>query len=89
MVLAPHVEFGAHGAIHDTRLHTVQLKPSEQWLPRMLRKMDRADRDPGAAFLVVQSLEMAPVQAQARIAAWLDHRIGRLDTVLAEAHVQP
>ena len=81
--LATHLEIGAHAAILDNRLHTVQLKPSEQWLPRMLAKMARADRDPAAAFLVVQSLEMAPVQTQARIAAWLDQRIGRLDTVLA------
>ena len=84
-VLATHLEIARHEAILDNRLHTVQLKPSEQWLPRMVAKMARADRDPAAAFLVVQSLEMAPAEAQARIAAWLDHRIGRLDTVLADA----
>lgn len=84
-VLATHLEIGAHAAILDNRLHTVQLKPSEQWLPRMLAKMDRADRDPGAAFLVVQSLEMASVPAQARIAAWLERRVGRLDAALEQA----
>ena len=83
--VATHLEIARHEAILDNRLHTVQLKPSEQWMPRMLAKMDRADRDPSAAFLVVQSIEMASHVAQARIAAWLDRRIGRLETVLADS----
>ena len=80
--VATHLEIARHDAILDNRLHTVQLKPSEQWLPRMLAKMDRADRDARAAFLVVQSIDQASHEAQARIAAWLDRRIGRLGTVV-------
>ncbi len=81
--VATHLEIARHDAILDNRLHTVQLKPSEQWMPRMLAKMNRADRDPGATFLVVQSIDQASHEAQARIAAWLDRRIGRIETVLA------
>ena len=80
--VATHLEIARHDAILDNRLHTVQLKPSEQWLPRMLAKMGRADRDARAAFLVVQSLELASREAQARIGAWLDRRIGRIEAAL-------
>jgi len=79
--LATHLEIAHHDAILDNRLHTVQLKPSEQPLWRVVRKMARADRDAHAAFVVVQSIELAPVATQARIAAWLDRRIGRPETV--------
>lgn len=80
--VATHLEIARHDAILDNRLRAVQLKPSEQWLPRMQAKMDRADRDERAAFVVVQSLEMASREAQARIGAWLDRRVGRLDDVI-------
>lgn len=80
--VATHLEIAQHAAILDNRLHTVQLKPSEQWLPRMLAKMDRADRDPHAAFLVVQSIDQASTAAQMRIAAWLGRRIGSIDAAL-------
>ena len=79
--LATHLAIASDTAILDNRLHTVQLKPSEQWFPRMQRKMTRADRDPCAAFLVVQSLEMAPTKSQEAILGWLDRRVGRLEAL--------
>ena len=82
--LATHLEIAQGGAILDNHLQTVQLKPSQQWRPRMLRKMERADQDQRAAFVCVQSLEMAPLEVQQRIVGWLDHRVGRLDQALAD-----
>jgi hypothetical protein len=47
--------------------------------------MARADADPRAAFVVVQSLELASPEVQARIVAWLDRRVGHLEDVLSGA----
>ena len=80
--LATHLEIAAETALLDNRLHTVQLKPSQQGRARVLRKMRDADRDAGAAFACVQSLEMAAPGLQWEIAGWLDRRVGRLDQVL-------
>ncbi len=84
-VLATHLAIASDDAILDNRLHTVQLKPSEQWLPRMRHKMRRADADPHAAFLVVQSLEMASPETRQTIFDWLDRRVGTLDAWLSGA----
>ena len=84
-VLAAHLEAAQGNAVFDARLHAVQLKPSEQWFPRMRRRMANADRDENAAFVCVQSLELAPPRVQASIRDWLDRRIGRLAEVLAHA----
>ena len=43
---------------------------------RVRRKMRKADADPNAAFVCVQSLEMAPAGVQQEIVEWLDRRIG-------------
>ena len=76
--VATHLEF-AHGtAIADNRLHVVQLKPSEQLPARVRAKMTRADSDPDAAFVCVQSLELAPPAVQREIVQWLDRRIPAL-----------
>lgn len=82
--LAAHLEFAAGRARLDHRLRTVQLKPSEQWLPRLRRKLASADADPRYAFACVQSLELAAPTAQNDVIAWLDRRIGRLDAVLRD-----
>ncbi|SFN57589.1 stealth family protein [Dokdonella immobilis] len=75
-VVASHLELASDNAHLDNRLHVVQLKPSEQLPMRVRRKMRKADADPNAAFVCVQSLEMAPEPVQREIAAWLDRRIG-------------
>ena len=68
-----------HGqAIIDNRLHVVQLKPSEQSASRVRNKIDKADRDEGAAFTCVQSIELAPPELQREIFAWLGRRVGLL-----------
>lgn len=76
--LAAHLEAAADTAMFDKRLRTLQLKPSEQWFPRVKRKMADADRDHNVAFAVIQSLELASPRAQAHILDWLDRRVGRL-----------
>lgn len=77
--LAAHLEFAAGRARLDNGLRTVQLKPSEQWLPRLRRKLAAADADARYAFACVQSLELASAPAQRTVIDWLDRRIGRLD----------
>ncbi len=75
--VATHLEFLHESAIVDNRLHVVQLKPSEQLPARVRAKMTKADSDHRAAFVCVQSLEMAPEPVQREIVGWLDRRIGR------------
>lgn len=82
-VLAAHLEFAQGSAELDQRLRMVQLKPSEQWFPRVKRKLAQADRDSRVAFACVQSLELAPAAVQQHLVDWLDRRVGRLDTLLA------
>lgn len=74
--VATHLEFLHDNAIVDNSLHVVQLKPSEQLPARVRAKMNKADKDVGAAFVCVQSLEMAPESMQREIIEWLDRRIG-------------
>ena len=81
--VAAHLEHARGTAVLDNTLRTLQLKPSEQWLPRMQAKMAKAEDDPRTAFAVVQSLDQAPAATQALLRAWLDRRAGRLDDVLA------
>jgi hypothetical protein len=83
--LAAHLEAAQGTAVLDNRLRTLQLKPAEQWLPRMRRKMAQADADPRTAFAVVQSLDQAPAATQTLLRDWLDARIGRLDAALTRA----
>lgn len=73
--VATHLEFLGDNAIVDNRLHVVQLKPSEQLPARVKNKMSKADGDEGAAFVCVQSLDMAPAPVQCEIIEWLDRRI--------------
>jgi hypothetical protein len=73
--VATHLEFANDCAIADNRLHVVQLKPSEQHPARVRAKMSKADTDTHAAFVCVQSLELAPAGIQREIVGWLDRRI--------------
>lgn len=84
-VLAAHLEFAQGRAELDWHLRMVQLKPSEQWFPRLKRKLAQADGDARVAFACVQSLELAPPHVQACVTAWLDRRVGRLESLLREA----
>jgi hypothetical protein len=84
-VLAAHLEFAQGSAQLDTHLRMVQLKPSEQWFPRLKRKLAQADRDARVAFACVQSLELAPRKVQRHLIDWLDRRVGRLDALLQGA----
>lgn len=77
-VLAAHLEIAQGSAEIDSRLQTVQLKPSEQSLLRVRRKLAAADTNPDIAFACVQSLELAPEYARDRIIAWLEQRVGRI-----------
>ncbi|HET9032448.1 MAG TPA: stealth family protein [Dokdonella sp.] len=74
--VATHLEFLHDNAIVDNSLHVVQLKPSEQLPARVKRKITKADSDSSAAFVCVQSLELAPEAVQREIIEWLDRRIG-------------
>ena len=80
--LATHLEIAQGGAILDNSLHVVQIKPRQQARSRITRKLSRADRDKSAAFVCVQSLDMASISVQEEITNWLDRRVGRLSQLL-------
>ena len=75
--VATHLEFLHDNVIVDNSLHVVQLKPSEQLPARVRAKMAKADSDSSAAFVCVQSLELAAKPIQREIIDWLDRRIGQ------------
>lgn len=76
--LALHLEIAQGTAILDNRLKVVQLKPRQQSRFRIRQKMHQADRDQHAAFVCVQSLDMARGNVQEEITGWLDRRVGTL-----------
>jgi hypothetical protein len=80
--VATHLEIAQDGAILDNSLHVVQVKPRQQPLSRIRRKLSHADRDKSAAFVCVQSLDMAPASIHEEIIGWLDRRVGRLSQLL-------
>jgi hypothetical protein len=82
-VLAAHLEFAADRAVLDWNLRMIQLKPAEQWFPRLRAKLARADRDPRFAFACVQSLDLAPPRVRKHLIDWLNRRIGTLDGWIA------
>ncbi|MFZ2237310.1 MAG: Stealth CR1 domain-containing protein [Dokdonella sp.] len=73
-----HLQLLNEQAIIDNRLHVVQIKPSEQLASRVRGKLSKADGDPGAAFVCVQSIDLAPPDLQREIFDWLDRRVGPL-----------
>ena len=77
--LAVHLELARHAAVTDTHLRLVQIKPAEQWFPRLRARLARADRDPRAAFACVQSLDLAPPHVREHLIGWLNRRVGTLD----------
>jgi hypothetical protein len=83
--LAAHLELAQGTGVLDNGLRTLQLKPGEQWGPRMRAKMAAADADPRTAFAVVQSLDQAAPETQALLRAWLDRRVGTLAEAIAGA----
>ena len=80
--LAAHLEIAQGRMVQDNRRYVIQLKPSSQSAVRVAAKLARADRDPDAAFVCVQSMELAPGPIQARIVQWLRRRIGHLEQAL-------
>lgn len=81
-VLATHLEFAAGHAMRDGDLRVIQLKPAEQWFPRLRAKLARADRDPRYAFACVQSLDQAKPAVRDCLVAWLNRRVGTLEQLL-------
>ena len=75
--VAAHLELLHEKTILDNRLHVVQLKPSEQLPARVRAKMAAADDDEQAAFVCVQSIDLAPEALQREIFEWLDRRVGK------------
>lgn len=80
--LAAHLEIAQGRMVQDNQRYVIQLKPSNQSAVRVVAKLARADRDPNAAFVCVQSLELAPEQVQTRIVDWLARHIGSLEQAL-------
>ena len=85
--LAAHLEIAQGRMVQDNQCYVIQLKPSNQSAFRVAAKLARADRDPNAAFICVQSLELAPEPVGTRIVDWLTRRIGSLDQVLESGNL--
>jgi hypothetical protein len=83
-VLAAHLEFAQGAAVFDNALRTVQLKPAEQWFPRLRAKLARADRDPRCAFACVQSLDLAPLRVREHLIDWLNRRVGTIEQLVSD-----
>jgi hypothetical protein len=80
--LAAHLELKHGTASIDNRLKTLQLKPADQSLMRIRRKLGKADIDQDIAFVCIQNIENAPAETQKLIFSWLDSRIGSLEDFL-------
>lgn len=87
--LATHLEIAQGHALLDNALETVQIKPRSQSRARIARKLARAQRDPRAAFVCVQSLELASEDVQVSLRAWLAAHAGRLDEIVAGSAAHP
>lgn len=74
--LATHLEIANGHAIIDNLLSTLQLKPGEQGLTRIKRKLFDADHNENVAFVCVQSIESATDDVKRHVFSWLDQRIG-------------
>lgn len=82
--LAVHLELAQDAAVADTHLRLAQLKPAEQWFPRLRARLARADRDPRVAFACVQSLDLAPPRVREHLIDWLNRRVGTLEQLLCD-----
>jgi len=76
--LAAHLEWDRNAVVVDEQLKTLQLKPGDQSVARLTRKIASADQNPDIAFVCVQSLDRGCEESQQLITRWLDRRIGRL-----------
>ena len=82
--LAAHLELKKNSAVIDNRFSTLQLKPADQALIRVKRKLAVADDDENTRFVCTQNIENAPEAARKLIFEWLDARIGSLEKLLGE-----
>lgn len=80
--LAASLEIVQNNAILDNRLATMQLKPAEQALPRLLAKIQTAERQNKYAFVCVQNLEQSSPAAQKAIDDFLLKYIGSIETFI-------
>lgn len=76
--LAASLEVQQKNAILDNSLATLQLKPAEQSLARLLKKIQTAESQQQYAFVCVQNFEQASVEAQQAIVEWLNQRVGSI-----------
>lgn len=78
-----HLEIQKNTAIVDNRRSNVQLKPAEQSLWRIKKKIAESEKSVDLIFTCVQSIETASPEKQRIIFEWLDRRIGKLQDCLS------
>lgn len=77
--LMSHLAIKHDRALLENRFKTLQLKPGEQSITRIQRKLMQADQNPRIIFACIQTLEKAPQNSQELILSWLDKRVGKLE----------
>lgn len=82
--LAASLEIQQNNAILDNRLASMQLKPAEQSLSRLIKKIDTAEKQEKYISVCVQNFEEASSDAQKYIIEWLDKRVGSLQQLLSK-----
>lgn len=84
--LAPHLDIKENVAIFENRLKTMNLKPGDQALFRLRKKLEKVDNDKNYAFVCVQSLESGSQTAQKTVINWLAKKIGHLSDLANMQH---
>ncbi|WP_019215667.1 hypothetical protein [Legionella tunisiensis] len=82
--LAAHLAIKAKEAVIDNQLDCLQLKLDLESPRKVKQHIRRADRNINLAFVCLQSLDRTPLLVKDIIFAWLNRRIGSLDSFLTE-----
>lgn len=80
--LSAHFHIKNNKAVIDNARTNVQLKPCEQSMWRIKRKLYLADKSEKFIVSCVQSIESAPAEKQKLIFNWLDKRVGKISQFL-------
>ena len=80
--LAAHLALAERTAVPDNSLRVTQLDPAARGIDDLRERMRHADTHRQQAVACVQSLDMATEDVRGELLAWLDRRVGRIQTAL-------
>jgi hypothetical protein len=73
--LITHLEMNANKTIYDASYQEIMINGACHSFKKIKKRLQRAQADPNAVFLCVQSLDQAPVETQEYIHQWLTQNI--------------